>query len=278
MKCVRCQSEHTTFNGRYRNGAQRYKCSDCKKQFSELTFRKFYRHRFPPQIIKIAIFFHLFIPAKIVQIFVFFLFRCYVSKKTICSWTRKFLDAAPEIKFPCTPPPIRYTDEKQIKIKDKKAWWWNIVEGKSNPLTSCISLTRHGFIANNLMNAHKKIYGFPAIMVTDKLQAYLQAVKKLGRRCKHIRAGIIPRMVMYKDALLIVSNLPVERLHSKIDSYIDMKFRGSFENLESANRWRKAFMMITYLQETLASQRSLGTFSTAMDEHFNMREVSVPVT
>lgn len=277
MKCVQCDSEHTSFNGRYPNGVQRYKCCDCNKQFSELTFRKFYRHRLPEQIIITAILFHLFIPARIVQVFLFFLFRCYVSRKTICSWSRKFLDELPEIsvreKYKSV---IRHTDEKQIKIKKKKAWWWNIVSYRGQLLTSLISWARDGYAAKKLMKRNKKNYGSPLIMITDKLPAYIKSVNVFGRNCKHITAGIVPKMCMYKDDLLLISNLAVERMHSKIESYIQMKVRGSFESIESADRHRKAFMLTTHLQETLALQRSLGTFSIALNKHATLRELAVP--
>lgn len=273
MKCIKCKSTHTTFNGRYRNGVQRYKCSDCGKQFSELTFRRFYRHRFPNKIIIIAIFFHLFIPARVVQIFLFFLFRCYVSKKAICSWTKKFLDNFPEIqptikksKFV-----IAHADEKFIKIKKEKAYWWNTTDNDENPLTSIITMYRD---SNSVRELFKDLPKCIDIMVTDGYHAYKDPVRKLG--CKHVIAGIKNKIVIHKEHLFILSNLAVERLHSRID-YFMQRFKNSFENLESANRWRKAFMLTAYLQESLALQKSFGTFSTALNKHLTLREVSVPV-
>ncbi len=280
MKCVQCDSEHTSFNGRYPNGVQRYKCCDCGKQFSEATFRKFYRHRFPQQIILVAIFFHLFIPARIVQIFLFFLFRCYVSKKTICKWTKKTLEDMPELRFVRDKSNmlIRHTDEKQIKIKREKAWWWNSTDHAGNPLNSCISQHREGLVASNFMKKHRKLYGSPSIMITDKLQAYIKSVKHLGKKCKHITRGIKEEVEYFggKSKPLLLSNLQVERFHSKIDAYINMKFRGNFESIESADRWRKAFMFTTYLQEMFALQRSFGTISTVLDRHTNIAELTVP--
>ena len=278
MECVRCESKHIAFNGRYPNTVQRYKCCDCRKQFSEATFREFYRHRLPVQIIRTAIFFHLFVPANTVKIFIFFLFRCYVSKKTICSWSRKFLDNLPEIscneKYKSL---IRHTDEKQIKIKGKKAWWWNIVNYRGQLLTTLISWTRTIYAAKKLMKENKNNYGSPLIMITDKLQVYPKSIHIFGRNCRHITAGLVPRLANYKKDLLLVSNLAVERMHSKIDTYIQMKVRGSFESFESASRHRKAFMLTTYLQETLALQRSLATFSIALNKHTTLRELAVPV-
>jgi transposase-like protein len=237
---------------------------------SERTGSFFYRHRFPEEIIKIAIFYHLFIPSAIVQIFLIFLFRCYVSKKSICKWTEKYLNNLPDISLPSEENLLRrrHTDEKQIKIKGKKAWWWNIVDSVGNPLESCLSWTRHGFVVNQFMKNHKKKYGSPEIMVTDGLLAYIQGVKKLGRRCQHVIAGLEEKIVYdnKRGVYIFISNLSVERLHSKIDYYIDMKFRGSFENMESADRWRKAFMLTNYLRNLVPKYKETRNLPCRISE------------
>ena len=256
MKCPKCASHHIMRNGT-RGGVQRFKCSDCKKQMSERTGSFFYRYRFPEQIIEIAIFFHLFIPSSVVQIFLLFLFRCRVSKKSICQWTRKYMDRMQDLHLPSSEEllRIRHTDEKQIKIKGEKAWWWNIVDSGGNALQSCLSWTRHGIVVNNLMKDHKKHYGSPMIMATDGLQAYIKGVKKLGRTCTHAVCGITEKFIPSHGIFL--SNLPVERLHSRIDSYINLKVRGSFENMESSDRWRKAFMLTHYLRNSVLQYKEI---------------------
>src|SRR3989338_8775900 len=92
MICVHCSGTHIVFNGRYKDGKQRYKCCDCKKQFCETTGSFFFKHRTPLQILAVALFFHLFVPARIVRIFLYFLFRCSLSEASVCFWSRKFLD------------------------------------------------------------------------------------------------------------------------------------------------------------------------------------------
>lgn len=269
MECARCHSKHITYNGRYL-GIQRYICNGCGKQFSDATFKRFYRHRFPPQIIIISILFHLFTPARVVQLFLFFLFRCYVSKKTICSWTRKFLDNTPEIRMKIKGKlRIAHTDEKFIKIKKNKAYWWNTVDPQGNGLSSLITEKRDQASIKQLFEPLEKV----DIMITDAYPAYPDVVKKL--RCKHFIAGIKKKMFMYKSSLLVLSNVVVERVHSRID-YFMQRFRNSFENIESANRWRKAFMLISYLQESFALHRSLGTYLTAENQHSYNRRISVP--
>jgi len=65
-------------------------------------------------------------------------------------------------------------------------------------------------------------------------------------------------------------------LHSKIDAYINLKVRGSFTNIESAERCRKAFMFTDHLLETFALQRSFGTYPTT-DNWNNKRGIAVPI-
>src|SRR3989344_9370172 len=141
MICVHCSGTHIVFNGRYKDGKQRYKCCDCKKQFCETTGSFFFKHRTPLQILVVAIFFHLFVPARIVCIFLYFLFRCSLSEASVCAWSRKYLDRLPEIQQRGRPATIiiRHTDEKKITIAGREAWWWNTTEPASNGLTSSIS-------------------------------------------------------------------------------------------------------------------------------------------
>ena len=171
-----------------------------------------------------------------------------------------------------------HADEKFIKIKKQKAYWWNTTDSDGNWVVSRISLKPDGESAKKLMKKHRSVDPAVDIAVTDGLQSYKKAVKIFGRGCKHVIAGLQEKAVMYRRALLYLSNLPVERIHSRIDSYINYKFRGSFENLDSTDRWRKAFMFTTHLQKTFAVQRSFGTFSKAENQHIlDLRELTVPI-
>ncbi len=262
MFCPICYSSRFKLDGRLNNGKQRYKCKECRKKFCETTGSFFHRNRIPREVLIIALSFHLFIPARIVQIFLFILFRCKISNDTICSWSRKFLEQMPEIKRAAKDGKlkIRHTDEKFIKIRNELAYWVNTTDHPGRQLTSSILQFKDKASINEHMKKHKLIEKEIDIHVTDKNPSYIKTANKFGRKCKHHTAGLKEKLLSDKNLHVYLSNLPVERLHSKIESYINLKVRGSFTNIESANRWRKAFAFADYLLETFALQGSLGTY------------------
>src|SRR3989344_1566117 len=76
MICVHCSGTHIVFNGRYKDGKQRYKCCDCKKQFCETTGSFFFKHRTPLQILAVALFPPPPPPRPPSPFFFFFFFFC----------------------------------------------------------------------------------------------------------------------------------------------------------------------------------------------------------
>lgn len=264
MFCPICCSSRFKLDGKLRNGKQRYKCKECRKKFCETTKTFFHRNRILKEILKVVILSHLFIPAKIVQILAFFLFGCRISTHTICFWSRKFLDEMPEIKREAKDGKlkIRHTDEKFIKIGERIAYWVNTVDHQGRPLTSSIHQFKDKASIEEHMRKHKQIEKEIDIHVTDDNPSYIKTANKFGRKCKHHTAGLKEKLLSDKEVFIYLSNLPVERLHSKIESYINLKVRGSFTNIESADRLRKAFMFTDYLLEAFALQGSLGTYPT----------------
>lgn len=280
MICVHCNGAHIVFNGRYKDGKQRYKCCDCGKQSCETTGTFFFKHRTPLQILVVAIFFHIFVPARIVYIFIYFLFRCSLSKASICAWSRKYLDKTPEIQQQSTPTTIvliiRHTDEKKIKIAGKEAWWWNTTDPAGNVLTSSISWSRSLVSTKQHLKKHRDIDRKVDAHTTDGMPSYIRGTHIFGRRTIHVVRGLREKGVMIQGRLLFISNLPVERANSRVDAYIKLKVRESFSNFEQAERIRKAFMLTQILQKEAFQHQGCGTFSTALQEHTTLRELSVP--
>lgn len=278
MICTKCNGTHIVFNGRYKDGKQRYKCVDCKKQFCETTGTFFFKHRTPLQILVIVIFFHLFIPARLVRIFIHFLFRCSLSEASICAWSRKYLDCVPEIQQRGRPATIiiRHTDEKKITIAGKDAWWWNTADPATNVLTSSISWSRSLADAKRHLRKHKQIEPHIDIHVTDGMPSYIRATHLFGRKTTHVIRGLQEQAVMFHGKLLFISNLAVERSNSRVDAYLKLKVREYFSNFEQAERTRKAFMLTQILQKEAFRHYGRGTFSTALTEHTLLRELSDP--
>ena len=278
MICVHCSGTHIAFNGRLKDGKQRYKCCDCNKQFCETTGSFFFKHRTPLQILVVALFFHLFVPARIVRIFIYFLFRCSLSEASICAWSRKFLDRIPEIQQSGRPARIiiRHTDEKKIKIAGREAWWWNTADPATNVLTSSISWSRSLLDTRKHLKKHHAIEVHIDLHVTDGMPSYIKATRLFGKRTKHVIRGLQEQGVMHHGRLLYLSNLPVERANSRVDAYIKLKVRESFSSFEQAERTRKAFMLTQIIQRHAFRQKGYGTFFTALNEHPSVAKVAVP--
>ena len=71
--------------------------------------------------------------------------------------------------------------------------------------------------------------------------------------------------------LLYITNNPAESKNAEID-YFMKRFRDCFENIESANRWRKAFMFTTHLRKCFATQKLL-TASSMIGNNLNLMEL-----
>jgi len=89
-----------------------------------------------------------------------------------------------------------------------------------------------------LRKAKKRVKKPPDIIVSDGLQAYKKACKKVfGKRTKHFIAHFETRCFMHKGMLCYLSNNRIESLNSKINLWYK-KFRG-FKSLYHANLWQK---------------------------------------
>ena len=94
------------------------------------------RYRSPIIIIRFALFFHMFLPSRIVQIFLFFIFRTYVSHKTVCQWTNKFANGIAMPKYNFTGEVlICHADEKYVKVNGEWCYWWSIKDCIGNPIS-----------------------------------------------------------------------------------------------------------------------------------------------
>ena len=280
MMCTRCKGTHIVHNGHDTNGRERYKCAACGKRPSERTGTLFYRRRFPEWIIRITILMHLKVPASTVQLFLLLFFRCHVSEKTICAWSRKFLDQIPDVQQKGRPATIiiRHTDEKKIKIAGKEAWWWNTADPATNVLTSSISYSRSLADTKRHLKKHRTIEHHIDMHVTDGMQSYIRATHLFGRTTKHVVRGLQEKGCMRKKRFFMLSNLAVERANSRVDAYIKLKVRESFSSFEQAERIRKSFMLTQIIQRHAFQHQGCGAFFTALNEHTNIAKVAAPIS
>jgi len=237
MECFTCYSSNVKRNGRYKS-YQKYKCCDCGKQFSERSFSFFYRARFSEKIIMNAILISCFVSTRITKFLLLETTNVNVSHQTIYNWSKKFAFKVSKINRQANFSNIWHVDEKFIKIKDSEddfAYLWIVIDSLNSIIATNVSLKRDisGAVAA-LKKAYARSLRPPNILVTDGLQAYHKACKKMfGGKVKHVTAHFETKCVMHQHKLYYLSNNRVESLNSKINLWYK-KFRG-FKSLETAN-------------------------------------------
>lgn len=221
----------------------------------------FPRHRYPIAMIIIAILSHMFMASRDVSVFLYLLLRVRVSHKTICEWTKKFIDNIPlrPLKYPLEQILICHADEKFITIKGERAYWWSIIDHLGDLIHCIVTEARDLASAKKLFReAREKIGRTVDILVRDGLPSYDKAVKFLGRKCRSVVAGIKGRGIIHNKKFYWITNNPSESLNSEIDSYL-AKFQYDFESLESANMFAKLFMLRRSLRRCFAAGELLET-------------------
>ena len=139
---------------------------------------------------------------------------------------------------------IWHVDEKFIKVKGSKdfAYLWVVQDDNNNIIAVHISRRRDIIGATTVLDiAKQRVEDIPNIIITDGLQSYKKAIKKVfGRKVKHIQAHFEAKKFMHKGKYYILSNNRIESLNSKINLWYK-KFRG-FKNLYMANVWCNLWM------------------------------------
>ncbi len=187
-----------------------------------------------------------------VRLVLFLAFHVRVSKKSILSWTKKYLKDLPSVYAPVKKKCdqlllIVHADEKFFKIRGEWAYWWSLVDESGNLIACIVTETRDLASAKQLFKNAKIVLGRVDLVVTDGLQAYITAKNVFGKKTKHVQTNMMGKMVNYApDCLTFIDNNIVESLNSEIDIFLS-RFRYNFTSLESAQRWTKCFMLTRYL-------------------------------
>lgn len=280
MQCHNCNSVDIKIHAK-----DRLKCCGCGATFVKWKGELGYRRRFPVPLMKCAILFHLFVPSRVVQLFIFLLFFRSVSRNTICEWSRKFRD-----KLPVVYPLVFQTqekgltlfaDEKFITINGKRAYWWTVRDQLGNFITCLISHSRDLPSAKELFRRARFVadeYGKTVMeVVTDYLQAYCKAKNILGNNCGHIQTGIQGRLIQRGKEICLVTNNMAESGNAEIEKYL-AKYNYQFPNLAAAERAAKGFMLAKYLLYEFEAWRSQGENPLAECRFLELGEGLVPTT
>lgn len=247
MKCIYCKSLLTVRNGCSEKGVQRYKCNDCKKRFCEKGV--FARMRFPKEVIMNALFLRLYpLSTRNVKKVLRKLSYIKVSHVSVYNWVLKF---APHLcKFaniiPLSFTNLWHVDEKFIKVrrinrKRKKefAYLWIVSDSKNNVLATHVSFARDIVNAKVVLQKAKQRAGFsPEMLVSDGLQSYKKAVKKiLG--CRHVIAHFKAKNIIHNKKWYRLSNNRAEAINRFYALWLHV-CKG-FKRLDNANLWIEFF-------------------------------------
>jgi len=250
MICIHCNSPLTVKNGYSEKGVQRYKCNDCKRRFCEKGI--FARMRFPKEVITNALFLRLYpLSTRNVKRILKKLKFVKVSHVSIYNWVLKF---APYLCKFANILPLQFTnlwhvDEKFIKVrkikkvkkKKKKdfSYLWIVSDSKNNILATHVSFARDIVNAKIVLQKAKQRAGFaPEILVSDGLQSYKKAVKKiLG--CRHVTAHFEAKNIIHKGRWYKLSNNRAESINRFYALWLHA-CKG-FKRLDNANLWIEFF-------------------------------------
>lgn len=177
--CKYCDSGSVVKFGTYK-GTQRYYCKVCKRKFSANTNP--FRMRIPSNQVSSAL--SMYYEGMSVNA----ISRHYQqehgytpSSATVYEWIEKytpltvnaFRDHRPNVGD------VWIADETVLNIDGQGVWFWDIIDRDTRfLLASHVSLTRSTKDAQSLMEKAQKVAGkSPKVVITDKLNAYLDGVE-----------------------------------------------------------------------------------------------------
>jgi len=171
------------------------------------------------------------------------------SHQTSYNWSKKFAQLVQKTQKIINYSNIWHVDEKYIKCKNKKdkkgkvkhSYLWVVIDDNNTMIATHVSHSRDITNAKIVLGkAKKKAKKPPDIIVSDGLQAYKKACRKVfSRKTKHVIAHFEKKCFMYQGKLYCLSNNRIESLNSKINLWYK-KFRG-FKSLETTKLWCESF-------------------------------------
>ena len=245
MICIYCSSLLAVKNGYDKKGVQRFKCKVCKRRFCEKGI--FARMRFPKEVITNALFLRLYpLSTRNVKRILKKLNYIKVSHVSVYNWIIKF---APHLckfvnVFPLQFTKLWHVDEKFIKVKGSKddfAYLWIVSDSRNNIIATHVSFARDIINAKIVLQKAKQRTEFiPEILVSDGLQAYKKACKKIfGRETRHVTAHFEAKNIIHNKKWYKLSNNRAESINRFYALWLHV-CKG-FKRLDNANLWIEFF-------------------------------------
>ena len=149
----------------------------------------FKRHRFPPDVIRLAVWLYFRFTLSFRDVEEMMAQRgVEASYETVRCWTLKFgrLFAQNLRRRRAAPSGRWHLDEMVVKIRGKRMWLWRAVDDEGEVLDMLVQKRRNKRAALRLLRKLLKNQGIhPEKIVTDKLASYGAATRELGCRDRH---------------------------------------------------------------------------------------------
>jgi putative transposase len=161
-----------------------------KRPPTDLTPRRYKRHRFPAEIIAHAVWLYYRFPLSLRHVEDLLAERgIEVSFQTVSEWASKFgREYARSLRRRSRGSFADkwHLDEMVVAIKGRKYWLWRAVDADGSVLDALIQSRRNRKAALRLMRKLLKGQGVtPRVMITDKLRSYSAAKKTLMPGVEH---------------------------------------------------------------------------------------------
>ena len=219
----------------------------------------FKRHRFPPDVIRLAIWLYFRFTTSLRDVEDMLAERGHsVSYETVRCWVNKFgptIAANLRRRRPC-PDSVWHLDEMVVRINGKRMFMWQAVDREGEVLDVLVQKRRNKDAALKLLRKLLKNQGYlPDEIVTDGLASYRAAIKVLGCQDRH-KPGRLRDNNRVEN-----SHLPVRRRERKMQRF---KSQGQAQRFVSTHG---AIYNTFNIERHLISRNTMRRFrSSAMEE------------
>jgi len=249
--CPKCNSETWKYGFDWSN-KQIFICKKCRTRFTLRSLTPFTNRKFPDNVIIYAIKFYykykmttadvarllgdlgIQLSDEIVRLWV----RDYtpILEHMIKNWNKRSYTKKWHI------------DETFTKVKGKTGYLFTVLDSENNILSVFLSNRRDKESAKKALKLAEKEAGFkPEIVVSDEYPAYEKPVKKMDRKCKHVKAHFKGKWIIHKGKLMRLSNNRIEGLFSHFKLHYH-QFRG-FKSFVSGNIIANGFKIFWNLKD-----------------------------
>jgi transposase-like protein len=224
--CPHCSTTKAYKDGHDRAGTQRYRCSTCRRSFTDRTGTPFTHHRWPREVILMAVRWYFCYRLSAANVRNLLAERGLdVSRQTVAGWVQKFGVLLAEAARRHAKPLGRrwFVDETYLRVGGQWAYLYRAVDERGQVVDVLLREKRDLESAEAFFEQAIKRRGVsPVEVITDKHRAYLRAVRQHAPEAKHRRTGLHRKRAL--------TTKPVERSHIPVkDRLRPMRGLGSVE-------------------------------------------------